>query len=31
LARRRDNTAAPLFVFIRVRKPWVLERLRRLG
>jgi hypothetical protein len=31
LARRRDNTACPLFVFIRVRKPCVLERWRRLG
>jgi len=31
LARRRDRTACPLFVFIRVRKPCVLERWRRLG
>jgi hypothetical protein len=31
LARRRDSTACPLFVFIRVRKPCVLERWRRLG
>src|ERR1700756_2317162 len=31
LARRRDSTALPLFVFIRVRKPCTLERRRRLG
>ena len=31
LARRRDRTAAPLFVFIRLRNPCVLERRRRLG
>src|ERR1700732_5020172 len=29
LARRRDSTALPLFVFIRVRKPCTLERRRR--
>ena len=31
LARRREITARPLLVFIRVRNPWVLERCRRLG
>ena len=31
LARRRDNTAAPLLVFMRVRNPCFFERLRRLG
>jgi hypothetical protein len=31
LARRRDNTLAPLLVFIRVRNPCFFERLRRLG
>jgi len=31
LARRRDNTAAPLLVFIRVRNPCFFERLRRFG
>jgi len=31
LARRRDSTLAPLFVFMRVRKPCFFERLRRLG
>ena len=31
LARRRARTALPLLVFIRVRKPCVLERRRRLG
>src|SRR3954469_5080611 len=31
LARRRDNTACPLLVFIRERKPCFLTRLRRLG
>jgi hypothetical protein len=30
-ARRRDKTAAPLLVFMRLRKPCVFERLRRLG
>jgi len=30
-ARRRDNTAWPDLVFIRVRNPCVLLRLRRLG
>jgi hypothetical protein len=30
-ARRREITARPLFVFIRVRNPCVFERLRRLG
>src|SRR5262249_23724825 len=30
-ARRRDKTAFPPLVFIRVRKPCVLERRRRLG
>jgi hypothetical protein len=30
-ARRRDNTAAPLLVFMRVRNPCFFERLRRLG
>ena len=30
-ARRRDKTAWPDFVFMRVRNPWVLLRLRRLG
>lgn len=31
LARRRERTARPLLVFIRVRKPCVLDRRRRLG
>jgi len=31
LARRRDSTAAPLLVFMRVRNPCFFERLRRLG
>jgi hypothetical protein len=31
LARRRDNTAAPLLVFMRVRNPCFFERLRRFG
>jgi len=31
LARRRDSTAAPVFVFIRVRNPCFFERLRLLG
>jgi hypothetical protein len=31
LARRRDNTARPLLVFMRVRNPCVFERLRRFG
>jgi len=31
LARRRESTARPLLVLIRTRKPWVLERRRRLG
>src|SRR5207244_2328337 len=31
LARRRLSTARPLFVFIRSRNPWTLERRRRLG
>lgn len=31
LARRRERTAWPLLVFIRLRKPWTLLRLRRLG
>ena len=31
LARRREITARPLLVFIRVRNPCVLERCRRLG
>lgn len=31
LARRRASTARPLLVFIRVRKPCVFERRRRLG
>src|SRR5215471_21218739 len=31
LARRRDSTARPLLVFIRVRNPCVFERRRRLG
>jgi hypothetical protein len=31
LARRREITARPCFVFIRTRKPWVFERRRRLG
>ena len=31
LARRRLRTAAPALVFMRVRKPWVLARWRRLG
>lgn len=31
LARRRESTACPLLVFIRVRNPCVLERRRRLG
>jgi hypothetical protein len=31
LARRRDNTARPLLVFMRERKPCVFERRRRLG
>ena len=31
LARRRDNTLAPLLVFIRERKPCFFTRLRRLG
>src|SRR5208282_1831791 len=31
LARRRDRTAAPLLVFMRVRKPCFFDRLRRLG
>src|SRR3989442_15471030 len=30
-ARRREITARPLLVFIRVRKPCVFERRRRLG
>ena len=30
-ARRRESTLAPLFVFMRVRKPCFFERLRRLG
>jgi hypothetical protein len=31
LARRRDNTAAPLLVFMRERNPCFFERLRRFG
>ena len=31
LARRRDNTACPLLVFMRRRNPCVLERRRRFG
>src|SRR6266705_6504539 len=31
LARRREMTARPLLVFIRVRNPCVFERRRRLG
>src|SRR5207253_5178186 len=31
LPRRREITARPLLVFIRVRNPCVLERCRRLG
>jgi len=31
LARRREITARPLLVFIRVRNPCVFERWRRLG
>ena len=31
LARRRDSTACPLLVFIRVRNPCVFERRRRFG
>ena len=31
LARRRDNTARPLLVFMRERNPCVFERRRRLG
>ena len=31
LARRRDNTLAPLLVFMRVRNPCFFERFRRLG
>ena len=31
LARRREMTARPLLVFIRVRKPCVFERWRRFG
>ena len=31
LARRRDNTARPAFVFIRSRNPCVFERRRRFG
>ena len=31
LARRRDNTAAPLLVFMRVRNPCFFDRLRRFG
>jgi len=31
LARRREMTARPLLVFIRVRNPCVLERRRRFG
>jgi len=31
LARRREITARPLLVFIRVRKPCVFERRRRFG
>jgi hypothetical protein len=31
LARRRESTARPLLVFIRVRNPCVFERRRRLG
>jgi hypothetical protein len=30
-ARLRESTLAPLFVFMRVRKPCFFERLRRLG
>ena len=30
-ARRREITARPCLVFMRVRKPWVLERRRRFG
>jgi hypothetical protein len=31
LERRREMTARPLLVFIRVRKPCVFERRRRFG
>src|SRR3974377_1103363 len=31
LARRREITARPLLVFMRVRNPCVFERRRRLG
>jgi hypothetical protein len=31
LARRRESTAAPLLVFMRVRNPCTFERFRRLG
>ena len=31
LARRRESTACPLLVFMRLRKPCFLERRRRLG
>jgi hypothetical protein len=31
LARRRESTACPLLVFIRLRNPCVFERRRRLG
>jgi hypothetical protein len=31
LARRRERTARPVLVFIRVRNPCVFERRRRLG
>jgi hypothetical protein len=30
-ARRRDNTARPFLVSMRLRKPWVLARRLRLG
>ena len=30
-ALRRDSTARPSLVAIRVRNPWVLARLRLLG
>jgi len=30
-ARRRDSTARPFLVSIRVRKPWVFARRRLFG
>jgi len=30
-ARRRDNTARPSAVFMRVRNPWVFARRRLFG